>query len=217
MGVFIYLMGSPNCEDLKKYMGMFIKDVRFFLRFLEIPTYLCPIHYVLSIYVLCPIFLDIPTYPKIWHPLWTFPKMPPPRPSNGPCHGFGKGHLRERIFLQKQYSFINYWWIKWVWETHSEESSGQKQYFCKRYMQEFVHTILIVYPTQFNLTVSQFRTLQSVIWKEHIVSISSMISFIRPNPLSGLALYVAIGQVKTQKEDLPWFFTSRTLHLGKKV
>ena len=25
-------------------------------------TYLCPIHYVLSIYVLCPIFLDIPKY-----------------------------------------------------------------------------------------------------------------------------------------------------------
>ena len=43
--------------------------------FLEIPTYLCPIHYVLSIYVLCPIFLDIPTYPKIGHPLWTFPYL----------------------------------------------------------------------------------------------------------------------------------------------
>ena len=24
-------------------------------------------------YILCPIFLDIPTYPKIGHPLWTFP------------------------------------------------------------------------------------------------------------------------------------------------
>ena len=36
-------------------------------------TYLCPIHYVQSFYVLCPIFLDIPTYPKIGDPLWTFP------------------------------------------------------------------------------------------------------------------------------------------------
>ena len=49
--------------------GTFIKDVRFYLRFLEIPTYLCPIHYILSTYVLCPIFLDTPTYPKIGHPL----------------------------------------------------------------------------------------------------------------------------------------------------
>ena len=37
-----------------------------------LPTYLCLIHYMLSIYVLvyyvpCPIFLDIPTYPKIGH------------------------------------------------------------------------------------------------------------------------------------------------------
>ena len=53
--------------------GTFIKDVRFFLQFSEIPTYLCPIGYVLSTYVLCPIFLDIPTYPKIGHPLCTFP------------------------------------------------------------------------------------------------------------------------------------------------
>ena len=28
--------------------------------------------HILSTYVLCPIFLDIPTYPKIGHPLWTF-------------------------------------------------------------------------------------------------------------------------------------------------
>ena len=55
------------------HKGTFIKDVRFFCDFLEIPTYLCPIHYVLSIYVVCPIFLDIPTYPKIGHPLWMFP------------------------------------------------------------------------------------------------------------------------------------------------
>ena len=73
-------------------------------------------------------------------------------------HGSGKGHLRERIFLQKQYSFINYWWIKWVWETHSEESSGQKQYFCKRYMQEFVHTILIMYPTQLSYGITVQNT-----------------------------------------------------------
>ena len=41
--------------------GTFIKDVRYFLQLSEIPTYLCPIGYVLSTYVLCPIFLDIPT------------------------------------------------------------------------------------------------------------------------------------------------------------
>ena len=41
--------------------------------FWEIPTYLCPMHYILSTYVLSPIFLEIPTYPKIGHPLWTFP------------------------------------------------------------------------------------------------------------------------------------------------
>ena len=32
----------------------------------DIPTYLVP---------LCPIFLEIPTYPKIGRPLWTFPKL----------------------------------------------------------------------------------------------------------------------------------------------
>ena len=54
--------------------GTFIKDVRFFFAIFG-DTYLCPIDYVLSTYVLCPIFLDIPTYPKIGHPLWTFPKV----------------------------------------------------------------------------------------------------------------------------------------------
>ena len=55
------------------HKGTSIKDVRFFLRFWEKPTYLCPMHFILSIYVLYPIFLDIPTYPKIGHPLWMFP------------------------------------------------------------------------------------------------------------------------------------------------
>ena len=55
-------------------LGNVHKGRPIFLRFFEIPTYLCPIHYVLSIYVLSPIFLDIPTYPKIGHPLWMFPK-----------------------------------------------------------------------------------------------------------------------------------------------
>jgi hypothetical protein len=50
-------------------LGNVHKGCLIFLRFLEIPTYLCPIHYVLSIYVLCLIFLDIPTYPNIGHPL----------------------------------------------------------------------------------------------------------------------------------------------------
>ena len=50
------------------HKGTFIKDVQFFLQFLEISTYLCPVHYIVSIHVLCPIFLDIPTYPKIGHP-----------------------------------------------------------------------------------------------------------------------------------------------------
>ena len=43
-----------------------------FLRFLEIPTYLCPMYALNNIY-LWAIFLYIPTYPKIGHPLWTFP------------------------------------------------------------------------------------------------------------------------------------------------
>ena len=68
IGIKPYGLGS-RIRD----MGTFIKDVRFFLQFSEIPTYLCPIGYVLSTYVLCPIFHDIPTYPKIGHPLWTFP------------------------------------------------------------------------------------------------------------------------------------------------
>ena len=37
-----------SSSSWKGAMGTFIKDVRFFLWFLEIPTYLCPIHYVLS-------------------------------------------------------------------------------------------------------------------------------------------------------------------------
>ena len=44
------------------------------LRFLD----LCPKYalYTISTNVLLfPIFLDIPTYPKIGHPLWTVPKL----------------------------------------------------------------------------------------------------------------------------------------------
>ena len=54
---------------LEQLKGNVHKGCPIFLQFLEIPTYLCPIHYVLSIYVLCPIFIDIPTYPNIGHPL----------------------------------------------------------------------------------------------------------------------------------------------------
>ena len=42
-------------------LGDVHKECPIFFAIMEIPTYLCPIHYVLSIYVLCPIFLDIPT------------------------------------------------------------------------------------------------------------------------------------------------------------
>ena len=50
------------------------KGCPIFFQFLEICTYiltyvLCPIYYLLMYY-----FLDVPTYPKIEHPLWTFPK-----------------------------------------------------------------------------------------------------------------------------------------------
>ena len=39
-----------------------------------LPTYvLYSLHNVLSTYLICPIFLDISTYPKIGHPLWTLP------------------------------------------------------------------------------------------------------------------------------------------------
>ena len=69
---------SQTLDLLSQVMskGTSIKDVRFFCDFWRyLPPYVLYTMYVISTYVLCPIFLDILTYPKIGHPLWTFPKQ----------------------------------------------------------------------------------------------------------------------------------------------
>ena len=58
--------------QFQKNKGTSIKDVRRFWTILDIPTYLCPMFPILCL-LPCPIFAEIPTYPKIGRPLWTFP------------------------------------------------------------------------------------------------------------------------------------------------
>ena len=52
-------------------------------------------HYILSTYVLCPIFLDIPTYPEIEHPLWTFPKANEQKKKKTLCQIFHQKKIQK--------------------------------------------------------------------------------------------------------------------------
>ena len=61
-------------------------------------------YYVHTTYYIYPIILEIPTYPKIGHPLWTFPTLDQPNlfhisPSHFPFPHGGKQIYRSMALL----------------------------------------------------------------------------------------------------------------------